>query len=225
MSGWSVEVNTDKFQQAFAKFQAASKRSIAANLKQQAKLLVVDIAKRTPPGGFGETKWSRMAGEIAVKRDIAKIMRSSRSPKARTDPRRIHGEYRRSRGRVNTSLRKGGRDERFRVDAATLKIYIDQVKRRVGYMAAGWAQAARFLGASLPAWITRHSAVGYGKVNISGDDIEVDLGNRTIYSESRGLVERRASAALKTRYWAMIKRVDFAAKQAAQEAGFEATAS
>jgi hypothetical protein len=221
----SVEVNTEKFQEAFAKFQAASKRSVAANLKQQAKLLVTDIAKRTPPGGFGAAKWGRVAGETAVKRDLAKIMRSSRSPKARTDPRRIHKEHRQTRGRVRSGLRRGIRDERYRVETATLKIYIDQVKARVGYMAAGWAQAARFLGASLPSWITRHNANGYAAVNIQGDNIEVDLGNRTIYTESRGLVDRRASAALKARYWAMIKRVDFAAKQAAQQAGFPTTST
>ena len=59
----SVEVNVEKFKEAFAKFQQTSKRSVATNLRQQGKLIVTDIAKRTPPGDFQATGWKRIAGE------------------------------------------------------------------------------------------------------------------------------------------------------------------
>ncbi len=219
----TLEIETDKFKEAFARFQETSKRSVATNLRQQGKLIAVDIAKRTPPGDFQASGWKRTAGENAVKGDIAKIMRPWNSPKARTDPQRIHKEYRRKRGRVVTRLKKGTKDDRFRVDTQTFKIYLDQVKKRVGYMAAGWAKAAAFLGASLPNWITRHSAPGAGVVNIRGADVVLELTNNAVYSESRGLVDRRAVAALKKRYWAMIKQADNYLKKAAQEAGFTAS--
>ena len=220
---YNIEVDTQKFREAFAKFQGTSKRGIATNLRQQAKLLVVDVAKRTPPGNFYGSSWRRKAGEGTIQRDLAKIMRASSSKNAATDPASIHERYRRTRGRVTTYLKKGGRDERHKVKTDILRQYRNMVKARVGYMAAGWAQAANFLGASLPGWITRHSAKGYGSVNIVGDDINVNLGNRTIYPESRGLVERRVSAALKKRYWAMIKQADNYLKLAAQQAGFATT--
>ena len=214
-----VEVEVDKFKEAFAKFQSTSKRSVATNLRQQGKLIAVDIAKRTPPGDFQATGWKRTAGERLIKADLAKIMVSSKRPSARTDPQRIHEEYKRKRGRVHTDLRKG-KDTRFRIEAATFQIYRNRVLQRVGYMAAGWAKAAQFLGASLPGWITRHSAPGAGTVNIRGEDIELELTNAAVYPDSRGLVDRRAVAALKKRYWAMVKQADNYIKMAAQEAGF-----
>ncbi len=218
----TIEVETDKFKEAFARFQETSKRSVATNLRQQGKLIVADIAKRTPPGDFQASGWKRVAGENTVKADIAKIMRPWNNPKARTDPQRIHKEYRRKRGRVVTRL-KGSKDERFRIDKQTYKIYVEQVRNRVGYMAAGWARAAAFLGASLPNWITRHSAPGIGRVNIRGTDIELDLTNKAVYPDSRGLVDRRAVAALKKRYWAMIKQADNYLKTAAEQAGFKSS--
>jgi hypothetical protein len=43
------EVDDKAFQGALRKFQANSKRSVSANLKQQAKLLVVELVGVTPP--------------------------------------------------------------------------------------------------------------------------------------------------------------------------------
>lgn len=220
----SIEVNVDRFKEAFAKFQSTSKRSVATNLRQQGKLIAVDIAKRTPPGDFQATGWKRIAGETSIKADLAKIMKPTKSigtrkRETRTDPQRIHKEYRRKRGRVQTDLRRG-KDERFRIEAASFQIYRNRVLQRVGYMAAGWAKAAQFLGASIPGWITRHSAPGAGTVMLRGEDIELNLTNSAVYPESRGLVDRRAVAALKKRYWAMVKQADNYIKMAAEEAGF-----
>lgn len=220
----SVEVNVEKFKEAFAKFQQTSKRSVATNLRQQGKLIVTDIAKRTPPGDFQATGWKRIAGERLIKADLAKIMRPTKSlgtkkNPTRTDPMRIHNEYRRGRGRVLTDLRRG-KDTRFRVEKSTFQIYREQVIKRVGYMAAGWAKAAAFLGGSLPGWITRHSAPGAGTVGFQGQDIVLELTNAAVYPESRGLVDRRAVAALKKRYWAMVKQADNYMKMAAEQAGF-----
>lgn len=219
--GRNVELDLQKWQEALRKYQAASKRTVAQNLKDQARLLIVDVAQRTPPGDFSGGKWKKTAGEKLIKADLNKIMVDSKRVNARTDPRRIHLQFRRKRGRVRTDLRKGsdgGKDRRWRVQG--LKTYAEQVKKRVGYMASGWAQAAALVAAKLPAWITRHAAPGYGKVNVRGNDIELLMGNVAVYSEIQGMVERRVQASLRKRYWQMIKRVDFAAKQAAQESGF-----
>jgi hypothetical protein len=232
----SVEVEVDKFKEQFARFQETSKRSVAQNLRQQGKLLAVDIAKRTPPGDFQATGWKRIAGERAIRADIAKIMRPWKWADARTDAKAIHEKYRRKRGKVHTDLRKSGtgktrdgkeiqtgskdRDGRYRVDTQTLQLYIQMVQRRVGYMAAGWAKAAQFLGASMPGWITRHSAPGAGTVNIRGEDIELTMTNAAIYPDSRGLMDRRAVAALRRRYWQIKKQTDNFIKIAAEQAGF-----
>jgi hypothetical protein len=93
---------------------------------------------------------------------------------------------------------------------------------RVGKMAAGWKNAASTLGAKLPAWITRHSRPGFGKIKATARSIEVELANKSVYSGQKNWVERGVKAAMKKRYWAMIKRVDFVQKQAAQQAGLQA---
>jgi hypothetical protein len=216
----NLETDISKFDEALRRFQETSKRSVAQNLKNQARLLVVEMAQRTPPGDFTGGKWKKIAGERAIKGDISKIMVPSERAGARTDPKRLHEQFRRRRGRVLTDLRKksGSKDRRWRVSG--LKIYIDTVKKRVGYMASGWKTAAMRLGGSLPAWIMRHNAPGYGEVFVQGNRVGFEISNQGVFGELQGIVNRRAQAALKKRYWAMIKQVDNAAKLAAKDSGF-----
>jgi hypothetical protein len=225
----NLETDISKFNEALRKFQETSKRSVAQNLKNQARLLVVEMAKRTPPGDFSGGGWKRTAGEKLIAIDMSKIMVPSEKAGARTDPRRIHEQFRRTRGRVKTDLRpgkftggkfqrtKGEKDRRWRVSG--LKIYIDTVKKRVGYMASGWKTAALRLGGSLPAWIMRHNAPGYGQIIVEGSRVGFEMANQGT-RDLQGIVQRRASAALKKRYWQMIKQVDNAQKLAAKDSGF-----
>ncbi len=211
-----LEVELAKLEEAFAKFQSTSKRGIAANLQKQAGLLVEDAAILTPPGDFKSKSWRKKAGEQAIKNDILKVLRPAKIRKnaflldatSFVNPAVVHKQYRKSRGRVMTRLKKGNRDERFKVEPEQLKSYIAFVQQRVGYMAAGWSKAAQFLGRSLPGWITRHSAPGVGRVNIGENDVEVVMTNSAVYSDSRNLMDRRIETALKRRYWAMIKQAD-----------------
>jgi hypothetical protein len=48
----------------------------------------------------------------------------------------------------------------------------------------------------------------------------LELTNAAVYPESRFLVDRRAVAVLKKRYWAMVKQADNYMKMAAEQAGF-----
>jgi hypothetical protein len=215
----NLETDISKFNEALRRFQETSKRSVAQNLKNQARLLVIEMAQRTPPGDFTGGKWKRVAGERAIKGDISKIMVPSEKVGSRTDPRRLHEQFRRTRGRVKTDLRAGvaSKDRRWRVSG--LKIYIDTVKKRVGYMASGWKTAALRLGGSLPAWIMRHNAPGYGQIIVEGNRVGFEMANQGT-RDLQGIVNRRAQAALKKRYWQMIKQVDNAQKLAAQDSGF-----
>jgi hypothetical protein len=203
------EVDDKAFAGALRKFQANSKRNVQTNLRQQAKLLVVELAGVTPPNKKFE--WNKKGGEQTVKNDLAKLFKTSRAKDAETNLGRVHREARNRRGRVPKGVEK--------VKAANLVAYRKQMLARVGRMAAGWKNAATSLGAKLPAWITRHSRPGFGKIKATARSIEVELSNQSVYSGQKGWVERGVKAAMKKRYWAMIKRVDFAQKQSAQQAG------
>ena len=206
------EVDDKAFQGALRKFQANSKRSVTANLKQQAKLLVVELVGVTPPNKKFEM--NKKGGEQTVKNDLAKLFKSSKAANAERNLSRVHTSARNRKGRVPKGVAK--------VKAAGLPAYRKLMLARVGKMAAGWKNAASTLGAKLPTWITRHSSPGFGKIKATGRSIEVELSNKSVYSGQKGWVERGVKAAMRKRYWAMIKRVDFVQKQAAQQAGLEA---
>lgn len=207
------EVDDKAFSGALRKFQANSKRNVQTNLRQQAKLLVVELAGVTPPNKKFE--WNKKGGEQTVKNDLAKLFAASRSAKAEKNLAAIHKAARNRRGRVPKGVTK--------VKAANLAAYRKQMLARVGRMAAGWKNAATSLGAKLPAWITRHSRPGFGKIKATARSIEVELANKSVYSGQKGWVERGVKAAMRKRYWAMIKRVDFAQRQSARQAGLAVT--
>jgi hypothetical protein len=157
---------------------------------------------------------NKKGGEQTVKNDLAKLFKSSKAAKAERNLSRVHTSARNRKGRVPKGIAK--------VKAAGLPAYRKLMLARVGKMAAGWKNAASTLGAKLPTWITRHSSPGFGKIKATGRGIEVELSNKSVYSGQKGWVERGVKAAMRKRYWAMIKRVDFVQKQAAQQAGLEA---
>jgi len=206
------EVDDKALQGALRKFQDNSKRSVTANLKQQAKLLVFELVGVTPPNKKFEM--NKKGGEQTIKNDLAKLFKSSKAANAERNLSRVHTSARNRKGRVPKGIAK--------VKASGLPAYRKLMLARVGEMAAGWKNAASSLGAKLPTWITRHSRPGFGKIKVTGRSIEVELANKAVYSGQKNWVERGVKSAMKKRYWAMIKRVNFVQKQAAQKAGLQA---
>jgi len=207
------EVDSTKLSEALQKFQAASKRNATANLKQQAKLLVVELVKVTPPNKRFD--YNKKGGENTVRNDLAKLFKASKAAKAERNLSQVHQAARDRRGRVPRGVDQ--------VRASGLIAYRKTMLARVGRMAAGWKNAAETLGAKLPVWITRHSRPGFGKIKATGSSIEVELANQSVYSGQRGWVDRGVKAAMKRRYWQIIKRVNYAQKQSAKQAGFATT--
>jgi hypothetical protein len=209
------EVTTDRFNEALKKFQSTSRRSKEVNARQQAKLLVLDFMGVTPPNK--KFKWNRRAGEWAIKNDLKKLFKTSRAKKAETDLASVHLRNRNNKGRVPKGVQK--------VRAKGIIEYRKTVLAKVGQLAGGWNKAAAALGtARVPAWISRHSnQPGMAKVTVNAGKVEIEIANRAVYQGLKNWVERGVSAALKKRYWAMIKRVDFYQAKAAKDAGFAVT--
>jgi hypothetical protein len=204
------EVDSSKLNEALKKFKATSRKSTEAVLRQQGKLLVVELAGITPPNK--KFKWNKKGGEATVRNDIAKLFRSSKSRKATTNLAQAHLAARDRRGRVPKGVEK--------IPAKGLVAYRKLMLARVGQMAAGWKSAADKLNAKLPAWITRHDSAGHGKVTVNSGTVEIELANKAVYSGQKNWLERGVKAALKKRYWAMTKQVTNFKKKAAKEAGF-----
>lgn len=267
----SLAVETENFRQAFLKFQTTSKKSIAENLKKQGKLLVQEIAARTPPNDIKGGKGGKQVGENAIKgdqfggRDVnvggfrtktrgffivsdGKIVQRDEivslftnkhgkqygvekklyRPNASVGDMIAHRDKYRSKttgrmSRAGLRTRNVGRHvfiDRMVVSKAAANRFLKELYRRVGYMAAGWANAARSLGGSLPGWMTRHQARGSGRVEVRGDDFELVLSNNNVYPELKRITETRAAAALRQRFWQLKKQTDNYMKRAAKDAGF-----
>jgi hypothetical protein len=191
------EVDSSKLNEALKKFKATSRKSSEAVLRQQGKLLVVELAGITPPNK--KFKWNKKGGEATVKNDLAKLFRSSKARKATSSLAQVHLE---------------------KVPAMGLVAYRKLMLGRVGRMAAGWKSAANKLNAKLPVWITRHDSAGHGKVVVNDRTVEVELTNKAVYSGQKNWLDRAVKAALKKRYWAMIKQVTNFERKAAKQAGF-----
>ncbi|MEI6035055.1 MAG: hypothetical protein WCS65_12355 [Verrucomicrobiae bacterium] len=229
-----MSIDTTKFDAALKLFRAESKRAAGVVLREQAKGTLGKIIDWTPPGGKNATgQAAKKRGEAKVESDILKLMQpvarlsapanilraagmfveeaSTESPAA------IHRANRSPTGRVNRKL-----NPRIKIKASDLKRYIASKKKMVGFLASGWKAAATKFGSSIPAWISRHSAPGVGRIKSDAVSIEVTATNQVV-GAPRLDMERRVQSALDSQAAAMIRRVEnFAVREAAKRAGFRA---
>jgi len=229
-----MSIDTTKFDAALKLFRAESKRAAGVVLREQAKGTLGKIIDWTPPGGKNATgQAAKKRGEAKVESDILKLMQpvarlsapanilraagmfveeaSTESPAA------IHRTNRSPTGRVNRKL-----NPRIKIKASDLKRYIASKKKMVGFLASGWKAAATKFGSSIPAWISRHSAPGVGRIKSDAVSIEVTATNQVV-GAPRLDMERRVQSALDSQAAAMIRRVEnFAVREAAKRAGFRA---
>ena len=230
----SLELDKTKFDAALKRFRAESRRAAAVVLREQAKGTLGKIIEWTPPGGKNATgQAAKKRGEARVERDILKLMQPWEAPKAPINilraagmfveeaskelPAAIHKANRSPTGRVNRKL-----NPRIKIKAADLKRYIAAKKKLVGFLASGWKAAAAKFGSGLPAWISRHSAPGIGKIKSDAVSIEVTATNQ-VKGAPRLDMERRVQSALDSQSAAMVRRVEnFAVREAARKAGFRA---
>ena len=95
-------------------------------------------------------------------------------------------QSRRKKGRVTGKQPSAGvQDVRY------LKAYIKTMQARVGLLAAGFKPAALRLGASMPAWISRHSAsIGTISVNPNLERFTIVISNRARHGSGNDLSRR-----------------------------------
>jgi hypothetical protein len=205
-----VSLDSVDFNRAAQRLVATSKKSAEQVLREQAALFVVDAAKLTPPNK--DFKWNKKGGEQAIRADLARVFVPSTRKDATTDLAAIHRAARGRFGRVNRSTSP--------VPARGVAAYRRQVLALVGKMAAGWKSAAATLGAKLPAWITRHSAAGFAKVETRGSEVNILVANQSVYPRLANEIERRLPYALRRRRNAINRRVDNFLRRNALAAGF-----
>jgi hypothetical protein len=211
--GVNLLITTARFDEALRDFQAHSRRGAKENLMAQGRLLVMDFMKITPPNKRFE--WNKQGGEKTVRNDLAKLFRASSARSAEGNLAAIHQKSRNRRGRISKNT--------LQIKARGLVQYRKQVLAKVGQLAAGWKKAAMSLAArGVPAWISRHNRPGLGKVSVRSGRVELEIANKGVYSGLKNWIDRGVIASQRKRYWAMVKRVNYSQKKAAQKAGMTA---
>lgn len=126
-------------------------------------------------------------------------------------------------GVMHERFSRQGRVNRDRVmmlvtDAKTLRAYVKKMQGQVGLLASGWVRAARKVGQSLPAWVTRHGdRRGACVVIESGDKVAIIISNKVRYGVAQDM-QRRADYVLGYRRRALAARMPYVIRAALRKA-------
>lgn len=129
-------------------------------------------------------------------------------------------------GKAHQNLKRGRRRGRSRTilfyvaDSAPLNDYIKQIQARVGWLAAGWNEAAAALGIQPAQWILRHPSPGAVRVEVNENGIKITATNAVSYASATTDLNRRVQYAVDEQAAAMDRRLQNFLKQKFGTAGF-----
>lgn len=252
-----LKLNTAAFDAAVIRFAMTSRKTAAEVMKDQARLLFVEVAKITPPygGGASTGRKAEAQGKTAVARDIYSLygtrsdaydaiassnvgaanafwrhLGSNNEPLAneilsdvtgkslgRFDGGALHkrtagGKKRRSRARRETVF--------YVSNAEALAAYVSEQQANVWWLASGWGDALRTLGAKLPYGVDKQDAPGRLKVEINDQRIVITMVNQVSFGREVRDIERRINFALNKRVGALDRRWETYINRTAKDAGF-----
>lgn len=207
-----MEINLTGFNKWLWYFSRTCKSSFEKNLAQQAKLLVKEALLYTPPMAGGN---SFKQGELSAKRRIDtdtqnaflifptrwKLKKDSFflaydiSPEELRSNVNEHLQWYLSKRGKNRRIPKG-LEKRRAIFANDLEEVRKKLKERIGWLASGWAPAAKAFQVNIPEWISRHSGHGAGGIKLVKTDWEISITcyNSRQFSESKQLQNKLADA-------------------------------
>ena len=196
-------------------------------VEQAAKGFVKTVVAVTPPASKGKTGAKAKAqGEAAIKGDLAKIMAAAarkRDLDTRSGAASPEELYRRFRDKHTGRINPKGLRQPYRVPKAALAALQRRLLAEVGWLAAGWNQAARKLGVRLPAWVNRHGT-GQGSVDVtrSGSRFRITVANEVRFVGNVKGFRGRIQAAINYQANAMRRQAEYLMKKAMRKAGWKA---
>lgn len=213
-------------QRAIKELRPQVQKTKAELVEQAAKGFVKNVVAITPPSSKGVSgSKAKQQGEQAIKSDLARIMvaaarkrdRDTRS--AAASPEELHRRFRDKRtGRINPGSLKSP----YRVPKSELLALQRRLLKEVGWLSAGWNEAARKLGVRLPAWVSRHGS-GRGSVSITrtGAMFRITIANEVGFVGSVKGFSRRIQGAINLQANAMRRQAEYLMKKGIRKAGFK----
>lgn len=195
-------------------------------VEQAAKGFVKNVVAITPPASKGVTgSKAKQQGETAIKVDIARIMvaaarkRDLDTRMGAASPEELYRRFRDKRtGRINPKSLK----QPYRVAKSGLNALLRTLLEEVGWLAAGWNEAARKLGVRLPAWVSRHGT-GKGSVSVtrSGSVFRITIANEVSFVGNVKGFASRVQGAVNLQANAMRRKAEYLMKKDIRKAGFK----
>lgn len=258
MSEGFVFPTSTTFDAALQRLASTSKKSAVEVMRQQAKLLFVEVAKVTPPAGGakGNTlsgKAAEKAGQLAIVRDLHQIYGmpgrafSDIAAKDQSAADAFWSCYKEGRveaagiivkrelgksfvpfdgGRLGRGFRGKKRTKEavfYITNPAALHEHIQTLQAHVWYLASGWSDALRALGASLPYGVGRHHGPGMLKVEATDQRIVITMTNNVRYARQVKNLQSQITFAMKVRSGALDRQWDDWMKRLARSSGLKAS--
>lgn len=222
----NFKFDTSRLQRAIKDLRPLVQKTRADLVENAAKGFVKKVVAITPPASKGVSgSKAKQAGDQAIKSDLARIMvaaarKSERDTRAASaSPQELYRRFRDKRtGRINPGALK----QPYRVGKSELLALQRRLLKEVGWLAAGWNEAALKLGVRLPAWVARHGS-GHGSIAITrGSSLfRITVANEVGFVGNVKGFNRRIQSAINLQANAMRRQAEHLLKKGIRKAGFK----
>jgi hypothetical protein len=238
MTDAGINIDTEAFSRDVAQFALLTGRTFGDELKQQAKGVLKNILKVTPPfnGGGGSVATAKRAAEGAIHRDLGRIFR----PVALVGSRKITHLFGKphpsapwtvptpekhpqlaSLYAAHKKLDSRSRQARYKnayfVDELKYKALVDKIMKRSGRLGGGFAAAAAELHVPIPAFMSRHRSSDVGasgiRMQLDGDNLFIIITNDVPYAPDVEGFVRRFNWAVETQRGKMERQMPYLLKR------------
>lgn len=208
MARANIETHTEAFMEMAEKLKSFSRRDGKTLMEEQARGVLKTLMLVTPPS---TTKVRGVAakkrGEAAIASDVRAVFIGS-TPK-RSEVRSMSEMANiMHRSRRRGSIRITRLPQPTRAARSMITQFIKVKQKGVGYLASGWASAARGLGkVRIPSWIGRHSAPGTTVIDAQSTSVTATLTNEVEWSSHIYNIDNRMRYAVRYQTGNMRRRV------------------
>jgi hypothetical protein len=214
----AMEADIRQFQAMAARLGEFSKRDGRALMEEQARGVVRKLMDITPPSN-GKTRGvkAKKLGEAAIASDVRNVFIGS-------TPKNSEVSSMSEMANIMHTKRRGGNIrikravKQTRAARSMITNFIKVKQKGVGYLASGWASAARRLGKiRVPSWIGRHDAPGDADIKSTSTTITATISNMVKWASDVHLIDQRIQYAVRWQTRAMQNRVNNFLKKAAKK--------
>lgn len=208
MARTNIETHTEAFMEMAEKLKSFSRRDGKTLIEEQARGVLSTLLLVMPPSTTkARGVQAKKRGEAAIANDVRSVFVGSTPKRAEVknmgDMVRIMNS-KRSLGKIR--IRRGV--AQTRAARSMITEFIKKKQKWVGYLASGWATAARGLGKiRVPNWIGRHSAPGVTVIDAKNTSVSATLSNMVDWAHNIHRIDARIAYAVRYQTGKMNRRV------------------